>query len=55
MREITLAALALICASGLAQTQNFSPEDLAQRTIERRAVEAAIWGMPLDSQLGCHN
>src|SRR5271168_41093 len=27
--------------------QQPSPKDLAQRTIERRAVEAAIWGMPL--------
>jgi hypothetical protein len=26
--------------------QNFSAEDLAKRTIERRAVEAVIWGMP---------
>jgi hypothetical protein len=24
----------------------FSPENLAQRTIERRAVEDVIWGMP---------
>jgi len=24
----------------------FSPENLAQRTIERRAIEAVIWGMP---------
>src|SRR5712671_3006828 len=47
MNKIALAALALICTSSLAQTQNFSPEDLARRTIERRAVEAAIWGMPL--------
>ena len=27
--------------------QNFSAKDLANRTVERRAVEAAIWGMPL--------
>src|SRR5271170_6750915 len=27
--------------------QQLSPKDLAQRTIDRRAVEAAIWGMPL--------
>lgn len=27
--------------------QNFTSDDLARRTIERRAVEAAIWGMPL--------
>jgi hypothetical protein len=26
--------------------KSFSTEDLAQRTIERRAVEAVIWGMP---------
>jgi hypothetical protein len=25
----------------------FSSEALSQRTIERRAVEAAIWGMPI--------
>src|SRR5262245_14104713 len=47
MKKITLAALALICFSAPAQTQTFSAEDLARRTIERRAVEAAIWGMPL--------
>jgi hypothetical protein len=28
------------------QAQAFSSEELARRTIERRAVEAAIWGMP---------
>jgi hypothetical protein len=27
--------------------QNFSPHGLLSRAIERRAVEAAIWGMPL--------
>ena len=27
-------------------TQTFSAEDLARRRIERRAVEAVIWGMP---------
>jgi hypothetical protein len=30
-----------------AYAQNFSPEDLNRRAIERRAVEAAIWGMPI--------
>jgi hypothetical protein len=29
--------------------QNFSDEDLTRRRVERRAVEAAIWGMPLVS------
>src|SRR6478672_6714660 len=47
MNKIVLAALALVCTSVSAQTQNFSSEDLARRTIERRAVEAVIWGMPL--------
>ena len=26
--------------------ENFSADDLAQRTIQRRAIEAVIWGMP---------
>jgi hypothetical protein len=41
-----LAALSLVCAAASAQAQTFSPDALARRTIERRAVEAAIWGMP---------
>ncbi len=28
---------------------DFSPEQLAERTLHRRAVEAAIWGMPIVS------
>ena len=31
----------------VATAQGLSSEDLSQRTIERRAVEGAIWGMPL--------
>jgi hypothetical protein len=46
MTPFILAALALACTSVSVQTQNLSSEDLARRTIERRAVEAAIWGMP---------
>ena len=45
MRRI-LAALTLICAATLAQAQDYSPEELNRRMIERRAVEAVIWGMP---------
>ena len=30
----------------VAQAQQFSAEELARRAIERRAVEAVIWGMP---------
>jgi hypothetical protein len=29
------------------QTQSLSPQALAERTIQRRAVEAVIWGIPL--------
>jgi len=42
----SLAALGLISAVTSAHAQNVSTTDLAHRTIERRAVEAVIWGMP---------
>lgn len=43
-----MAALALTVglAPTLAQAQDLSPTELQKRAIERRAVEAAIWGMP---------
>jgi len=34
-------------ANPAAGVQSFTADDLAQRTTERRAVEGAIWGMPL--------
>jgi hypothetical protein len=37
-----LVILALTAFGGLAGAQTFSSEDLASRTVERRAVEAAI-------------
>ncbi len=46
MIRTVLAAIALVCAAASAQAQSFSAEELARRTIERRAVEAVIWGMP---------
>jgi hypothetical protein len=46
MIRAILAACALTAAATFAQAQDFSPEDLAGRTVERRAVEAAIWGVP---------
>jgi hypothetical protein len=48
MKTTILAVLALTCttATASAQAQDFSPEELVLRTIERRAVEAVIWGMP---------
>ena len=45
MRSLT-ALLYLVCATASAQAQNYSAGDLARRTIERRTVEAVIWGMP---------
>jgi hypothetical protein len=47
MRKIISAALGVVCVAVSANAQPFSADDLARRTIERRAVEAAIWGMPL--------
>src|SRR5260370_7921424 len=46
MKRSMLLALTLICAIASAHAQNLSPEDLMRRTVERRAVEAVIWGMP---------
>ena len=46
MIRTVVAAIALIGAATSAQVQSFSTEDLSRRTIERRAVEAVIWGMP---------
>jgi hypothetical protein len=43
----TLATLpAIVAIATVAHAQDSSPDDLARRTIERRAVEAVIWGMP---------
>jgi hypothetical protein len=45
MKKAIFAALGLICLAGSANAQN-SADDLTRRSIERRAVEAVIWGMP---------
>ena len=48
MRTITVSALLplFILAQSVVHAQSFSAEELGRRTIERRAVEAVIWGMP---------
>lgn len=46
MKRAALPALALICAVTSGHAQTLSSDELARRTIERRAVEAVIWGMP---------
>src|SRR5262245_25461740 len=42
-----LICLAAVAASPVrALAKDFSSQELSQRTLERRAVEAVIWGMP---------
>jgi hypothetical protein len=43
---MALAALAAILAGSPLHAQNGTAEELEKRAIERRAVEAVIWGMP---------
>jgi hypothetical protein len=47
MLRSILAAFALMWATTSALAQDFSPGELTSRVIERRAVEAVIWGMPV--------
>jgi hypothetical protein len=52
MSQIRMAVLALISLTGMAinvSAQTASPMALQQRMVERRAVDAAIWGMPIVS------
>jgi hypothetical protein len=42
----TALAIGFVCAATSTKAQKFTSEDLARRTVERRAVEAVIWGMP---------
>jgi hypothetical protein len=44
--RLSLAAMAVACFTAFAHAQTFTADDLARRAIERRAVEAVIWGMP---------
>ena len=46
MVRILLIVLFTLFSAQLANTQTVSPDDLTRRSIERRAVEAVIWGMP---------
>ena len=46
MNKIALSVVALMCATLSSHAQNLSPDELARRATERRAVDAAIWGMP---------
>src|SRR5262245_57415807 len=46
MKKAIVAAFTVICGVTSVKAQTLSADDLARRTIERRAVEAVIWGMP---------
>ena len=46
MKRLALAALALICGAASGHTQNLTADNLARHMIERRAIEAVVWGMP---------
>ena len=44
MRKFVTTAFTFIATTTVATA--FSPQELADRTIERRTVEAVIWGIP---------
>ncbi|MEK1890320.1 MAG: DUF1254 domain-containing protein [Phyllobacterium sp.] len=43
---VSVLVLAVTVAAISSRAAGFTPEELRERTIERRAVEAAIWGIP---------
>ena len=48
MKKLLISAITLVATISQASfAQTPTPEQLAQLAIERRAVEAAIWGMPV--------
>jgi len=46
MRHAIAGAIAMTLMTASAHAQSLSPDEVAARTIQRRAVEAMIWGMP---------
>jgi hypothetical protein len=41
-----IISLVVLTQSAAAQTTTFTPQELASRTVNRRAVDAVIWGVP---------
>ena len=50
MQNVFAAALVGLLALTSAHARDFSSEELNRRTLERRAVDAVIWGLPLVSE-----
>ena len=46
LTSVTLLLSILFCLTGRGLAESYSAEELQQRAIHRRAVEAVIWGMP---------
>ena len=46
-QQIIIALAALLAFASSSVAKDFSAEELNQRAVERRAVEAVIWGMPV--------
>src|SRR5262245_19021456 len=46
MHKQWMAGLALACAATSARAADDTAQELSRRAVERRGVEAAIWGMP---------
>jgi hypothetical protein len=46
MQSLMRAVCAVMCTAAAVHAQPVSPDDLTRRALERRAVEAVVWGMP---------
>jgi hypothetical protein len=46
MNRLAVIVFAVFSTLGSTYAETFSTDELAQRAVERRAVEAVIWGMP---------
>lgn len=47
VKSTAIAIALLLVIASLASAQTFSSEELERRMVERRAVDAVIWGMPI--------
>jgi hypothetical protein len=46
LASVGLASALVLPPTALVRSASYNPTELAERTVERRAVEAVIWGMP---------